>query len=54
MTDTTQTFDMNAAPMHVGTVRMKVRDLDRVAAFYEDALGLTRLGSDCRAPRTTS
>ncbi|AXC50471.1 VOC family protein [Paracoccus suum] len=33
-------FDMNAAPMRIGTVRLKVRDLDTVAAFYRKVLGL--------------
>lgn len=34
-------FDMSAAPMRIGTVRLKVRDLDAVSAFYRSVLGLT-------------
>lgn len=34
-------FDMNAAPMRIGAVRLKVRDLNRVASFYTSVLGLT-------------
>ena len=36
-------FDMNAAPMRIGTVRLKVRDLDAVSAFYQEVLGLARI-----------
>ena len=36
-------FDMQAAPLHVGRVRLRVRDLSRVAEFYESLLGLRRL-----------
>lgn len=39
-------FDMQAAPMRIGTVRLKVRDLGGVATFYEDVLGLARLDAD--------
>jgi catechol 2,3-dioxygenase len=28
-------------PIHVGSVALKVRDLDRVASFYRDVIGLT-------------
>ncbi len=41
MTDTTDFFDMSAAPMRIGKVRLKVRDLDAVSGFYRDVLGLT-------------
>lgn len=37
-------FDHKAAPMRIGRVRLNVRDLDKVAEFYERVLGLTRLG----------
>lgn len=41
MTTATGFFDMNAAPMRIGTVRLKVRDLEAVSAFYQSVLGLT-------------
>lgn len=41
MTDTTDFFDMKAAPMRIGTVTLKVRDLDAVSGFYQRVLGLT-------------
>ena len=34
-------FDMDAAPVRTQGVRLIVRDLDRVAQFYREALGLT-------------
>jgi catechol 2,3-dioxygenase len=40
MTDTAAFFDMQAAPMRIGTVRLKVRDPEAVAAFYQRVLGL--------------
>jgi catechol 2,3-dioxygenase len=40
MTDTSAFFDMQAAPMRIGTVRLKVRDLAAVASFYRRVLGL--------------
>ncbi len=46
MTDQTEQFDMDAAPIRVGTVRLKVRNLDAVSAFYRDVLGLTQFESD--------
>jgi catechol 2,3-dioxygenase len=33
-------FDLRAAPMRIGAVRLKVRDLETVAAFYRRVLGL--------------
>lgn len=33
-------FDMDTAPMRIGRVALKVRDLDTVSAFYQAALGL--------------
>lgn len=38
-------FDMRAAPMRIGKVRLHVRDLDAVASFYRSVLGLAQLGS---------
>lgn len=35
-----------SAPVEIGSVVLTVRDLARVAGFYEDLLGLTRLSSD--------
>ena len=40
MTTATDIFDLDAAPMRIGTVRLKVRDLKAVSAFYQTALGL--------------
>jgi catechol 2,3-dioxygenase len=34
-------FDMHAAPLRIGTVRLKVRDLDVVSTFYQSVLGLS-------------
>lgn len=33
-------FDMTAAPMRIGSVRLKVRDLEAISAFYQSVLGL--------------
>jgi catechol 2,3-dioxygenase len=38
----TPTF-ASRTPLHIGAVALKVRDLDRVAGFYRNALGLTVL-----------
>nr|WP_295462640.1 VOC family protein [Mesorhizobium sp.] len=43
MTIATEYFDMKAAPLHIGAVRLKVRDLDAVSAFYQTVLGLTSI-----------
>lgn len=40
MLQKTEYFDLAAAPARIGRVRLRVRDLARVAAFYRDALGL--------------
>ena len=45
MTKQSEYFDMNAAPMRIGRVRLKARDLDRVATFYQTVLGLDPIGS---------
>ena len=34
MMGATEHFDMNAAPMRIGAVRLKVRDLNAVSIFY--------------------
>lgn len=39
-------FDLTTAPLQIATVRLRVRDLDRVAGFYRDALGLGVLAQD--------
>ena len=44
MTNTGQ-FDMNAAPLRIGTVRLKVRDLAMVSAFYRNVLGLSTVAT---------
>lgn len=38
-------FDHSAAPMRIGKVRLKVRDLARVAGFYRDVLGLRQINT---------
>ena len=35
-----------AAPLEIGTVRLVVNDLTKVADFYARALGLEKLGGD--------
>jgi len=42
MTTNPDTFDHMNAPLRIGRVRLKVRDLEQVAGFYEKTLGLTR------------
>ncbi|WP_374396297.1 VOC family protein [Tabrizicola sp.] len=41
MTIAADYFDMTAAPMRIGAVRLKVRDLGAVSAFYQSVLGLS-------------
>jgi len=41
MTTANDYFDMSAAPLRIGTVRLKVRDLDAVSTFYQSVLGLS-------------
>ncbi len=36
----TERFDLRKAPLRIGKVRLNVRDLPKVSAFYQDALGL--------------
>lgn len=45
MTITNDDFDMLAAPLRIGTVRLKVRDLEAVSTFYQTALGLSPVGA---------
>lgn len=40
MTIATDMFDLKTAPMHIGAVRLKVRDLPAVSNFYKEILGL--------------
>lgn len=43
MTTTSEFFDMSTAPLRVGKVRLKVRDLDSVSSFYQRVLGLNEI-----------
>lgn len=43
MTTQSDQFDHANAPLRIGRVRLKVRDLEMVAGFYENIIGLTRL-----------
>jgi catechol 2,3-dioxygenase len=49
MTTTVDVFDMTAAPMRIGRVRLKVRDLETVARFYQAVLGLTAIETGDRS-----
>ena len=40
---------MAATPLQIGRVTLTVHDLDRVAAFYQQVIGLHRLGGDASA-----
>ncbi len=40
MSNAAQYFDMTAAPMRIASVRLKVRDLEAVSAFYQSVIGL--------------
>tara|TARA_R110002096_G_scaffold75732_8_gene178832 strand:+ start:24478 stop:25341 length:864 start_codon:yes stop_codon:yes gene_type:complete len=48
MSTVTEYFDMTAAPMRIGSVRLKVRDLETVSTFYQSVLGLAPLNTDAR------
>src|SRR5690606_21160278 len=48
MINSTDFFDMSTAPLRVGRVRLKVRDLDAVSRFYRSILGLTQIERDDR------
>ena len=43
MTQTAEFFDMSKAPMRIGKVRLKVRDLDNVSAFYQSVMSLNEI-----------
>lgn len=43
MTTNADQFDFTAAPMRIGQVRLKVRDLAQVSDFYERVLGVRRI-----------
>ncbi len=43
MTTDTDRFDLKSAPMRIGRVRLKVRDLAQVTDFYTNVLGLNRI-----------
>ena len=45
MTINNNFFDTHAAPLRVGTVRLKVRDLDAVSTFYQSVLGLSAVAA---------
>lgn len=42
-------FDMSKAPVSIASVRLKVRDVEGSAGFYERVLGLTRLARSDRS-----
>nr|WP_306265041.1 VOC family protein [Pararhizobium sp. IMCC3301] len=48
MTTATKYFDMTAAPMRIGSARLKVRELEAVSTFYQSVLGLAPLNTDDR------
>ena len=48
MTNATENFDMRTAPMRIGTVSLRVRDLDRAKEFYRDVMGLVVLAKEDR------
>lgn len=43
-----ESFDMNAAPMRIGKVCLKVRDLNAVSAYYQSVLGLNVIQTEGR------
>lgn len=49
MTNATNMFDLKAAPMRIGAVRLKVRDLPAISAFYQEILGLSVLQAGDRS-----
>lgn len=48
MTTATDMFDLDSAPMRIGKVRLRVRDLPRVAEFYRQVIGLEPVDGDER------
>ena len=51
MTSSSEYFDMSTAPMRIGTVRIKVRDLDAVSGFYQRVMSLREMA---RGERTAT
>lgn len=49
MTSATDMFDLKTAPMRIATVRLKVRDLPAISAFYQQVLGLCVLEAGDRS-----
>lgn len=45
MTNSHEFFDMHAAPLRIGVVRLKVRNLDVVSTFYQSVLGLSLIAN---------
>lgn len=48
MTTTREFFDMSTAPLRVGKVHLKVRDLDTVSRFYQQVMGLGEIAASGR------
>lgn len=48
MVDESEFFDMSAAPMRIGSVRLKVRDLESIAGYYKTLLGLNEISRNDR------
>ena len=46
MNNGTKFFNMSTAPLRIGAVRLKVRDLDAVSTFYQTVLGLSPIETD--------
>lgn len=49
MTTRQDSFELEAAPMRIGLLRLGVRDLDAVSRFYRDIIGLAVLREDAAA-----
>lgn len=54
LTKTRDLFDMQAAPLRIGALRLKVRDLERVTNFYTTVLGLEVVERTPRSARLGS
>ncbi|MCQ0092421.1 hypothetical protein [Roseovarius sp. M141] len=48
MTKTSDHLDMTTAPLRIASVRLQVRDLKVVSAFYQSVLGLSVIAADDR------
>jgi len=48
MIDEGEFFDMTVAPMRIGSVRLKVRDLESIAGYYMTLLGLSEISRNDR------